>query len=159
MVLAIDPGPTISGTVLMDGFHIRHASAVESVNLFSLQFLFWSFEIETLSQIIVEGMSFQGKMAGGEVIATAMVIGKIDGYFSAKGIPVSILTRHEVLRRLQCSKDAEVRALMIERYGPPKIKEFDEGKKKIVSRPGPTANVTSHCWQALGLYEAWTRGK
>lgn len=156
MILAIDPGPLTSGVLCVGEDGTFAGSDVVNDYVFAL--------IKRNPTVIIEGMSFQGKMAGAEVLDTAFWIGRF--YECAlrwyTKTPV-VIKRREVLRLLKCENDAQVRALMIEVYGPPKIKEVvtptgKQGqplKTKILTKQGPTYGVTGHAWQALGLYHAW----
>lgn len=162
VILAIDPGPVMSGVLKVKDGWIGGEDLPNALVALEI----W----HTGYRVLIEGMSFQGKMAGQEVIDTAFWFGRFfecasrsfDNRYEGSGKP-TIIKRREVLRLLKCENDAQVRACMIDVYGPPNVKEVvvPTGKRgqplkaKTVVRQGPTHGVTGHAWQALGLYHAW----
>jgi len=154
-ILAIDPGTTKSGGVLITCEEsalrpriLAHWSDVDNDELLKLMGsnrLGYQF-------CAVEGMTFQGrKFIGNETFLACIWAGRfmqraMDMGFAKCG--TSLIMRRQVQINLLGSTlggDKHIRAAIIERYG---------GKAEAIgtkSKPGPLYGLTSHAWPALAV--------
>lgn len=147
IVLAIDPGPTVSGVVIYDHNRRRVIKSMKAAT-----------EQEALSEITfsppeyvvaVERVQSYG-ISGGSLLQTA----EIGGSFRRRALDESHdfewRYRREILKSLDVtgkgSRDALVRNRLIEIFGG--TKEIAVGKK---ATPGPLYGVSGHAWQALAV--------
>ena len=133
-ILAIDPGTTRSGYVLL-GEDIEDAGKIRNEDLLEeMQAL----DLDTL--LAVETIGCYGRPVGREVFETCIWVGRFVQAWRGRYV---LVERREVKKRLGMgkAKDGDIRRMMIEIYGPP-------GGKKT---PGPTYGVTGDAWQALAL--------
>ncbi len=102
------------------------------------------------THLAVEMIASYGMAVGREVFETCVWIGRFVESWKGEH---SLVYRREVKLELCGSpraKDANVRAALIDLYGPGKGKAV--GTKK---EPGPLYGVKSHLWAALGVGVAW----
>jgi hypothetical protein len=137
--MAIDPGPTQSGFVLIyeDGIIVPGVLPNEQIPAL----------FQSLSFLVIERMGCYGKRAiGDEVFDSAMWIGQFIRAFERENIAL-IYRRNVVLHTLGSNHggDSWIRQALIARYGG---KDKAVGKK---SAQGPLFYVKSHAWQALAL--------
>ncbi len=98
------------------------------------------------SHLIIESLACFGMPVGSEIFETAYAIGD---FRTIWGGDVTLMPRTTVKAHLCNSsraKDANVRQVLIDRFGPGK--ELAIGKK---SAPGPLFGIVSHSWSALAL--------
>jgi hypothetical protein len=148
-ILAIDPGPTQSGAVLLrvsdhnDPFIVPVVA--ENVDL--LHTLYCG----DYDCVAIEMIANYGMAVGKEVFETCVWIGR---FIQAAKVPPVRYTRQEIKLHLCGSpraKDANIRQALIDLYGP-------QGTK---AKPGPTYGVKSHAWAALAVaayhhHQRWT---
>jgi len=158
-ILAIDPGTTQSAFVVYEHLDGRVPGAIHQVmsGVMNVQMLNVLREA-TVDVLLVETVACYGQRVGREVFQTCIWIGRfIQEFVNAHPlVPVFHVYRKPVVRLLCNSvkaRDAEVRAVLIDRFGPGK--ELAVGKKKT---PGPLYNVKSDAWSALAVAVAYCEG-
>lgn len=137
VILAIDPGTTQSGWVLLA--HGRVADCGVDDNDTVLHRLHGSMA----DRLAIEMIASYGMAVGREVFQTCVWIGRFQQAWRDPEA-VRLVYRQEVKLHLCKSpraKDANIRHALIDRIGP-------QGTKKA---PGPTYGVASHAWAALGV--------
>lgn len=138
-LLAIDPGTTHSGWVLMrDGVPVE-SGVCENDEVFDLmQF--------AGRPIAIEMIASYGMAVGKEVFETCLWIGRFIQHAGPDRI--RLIYRKDVKMHLCGSpraKDANIRQALIDRWG---------GKAEAIGtakRPGPLYGVKSHAWAALAV--------
>lgn len=142
ILLAVDPGTTESGFVLMQGRRIVQ-SGVEDNHAMLKRVA--SSGAETLA---IEMIASYGMAVGKEVFQTCVWVGRFQQAWHSPD-SVKLVFRKDVKLHLCGSpraKDANIRASLIDRYGPGK--EIAVGNKK---NPGRLYGVKSHAWAALAV--------
>lgn len=146
-ILAIDPGTTESGWVILDNglpVHSGIATNDEMLEIAASQ----AGEFGTLCRVMaVEMIASYGMPVGKEVFETCVWIGRfIEAWANNAGSveAVRLIYRKDVKLHL-CgttkAKDPHIRQRLIDLLGP-------AGTKKA---PGPTHGIRSHIWPALGV--------
>jgi len=140
-ILAIDPGTTESGWCLFDG-GVLDSGVTHNEDMLSL---LMDPQPDTVA---IEYIESYGMAVGKEVFATCVWVGR---FIQAWREPdeVLLVPRRTVKMHLCQSpraKDANIRASLIDKFGPGK--EAAIGKK---SNPGPLYGVKSHVWAALAV--------
>lgn len=136
-VLAIDPGTTQSGWVLLDGGRVAAAGVSPNSDVLSM------IAGSTADMLCLEMIASYGMAVGREVFETCRWIGRFQQAWRDPEA-VKLIYRQEVKLHLCKSpkaKDANIRQALIDAIGP-------QGTKKA---PGPTYGVSSHAWAALGV--------
>ena len=121
-ILAIDPGTTESGVVIIQDYQyeqpfILRAEKIPNDDLVSKLMLFTS----PSTQVVIEGMSNQSRMFGDSSIQTCYFIGKLLHICELDELPVTIYKRHEYGRFFVTSgvlNDASLRAALETIWGP-----------------------------------------
>lgn len=138
-LLAIDPGTTHSGYVVIDDGGVQLSGVSENSEIFELIAAHGS-------SIAIEMIASYGMAVGREVFETCLWIGR---FMQAAGPDrVRLVYRKDVKLHLCGSpraKDANIRQALIDRWG---------GKAEAVGnvkKPGPLYGVKSHAWAALGV--------
>ena len=138
-LLAIDPGTTHSGYVVIDAGGVQLSGVAENGEMFELIAAHGS-------NIAIEMIASYGMAVGREVFETCLWIGR---FMQAAGPDrVRLVYRKDVKVHLCGSpraKDANIRQALIDRWG---------GKAEAVGtikKPGPLYGVKSHAWAALGV--------
>lgn len=161
-LVAIDPGCLVSAVVFWDGERIEDAWIQENgIVLSTLRRLA---ESDPGIRTYIEDMSFQGKMAGKEVLDTAKWIGRFQEASRGELIPWRKVRAHHT--GLSTAKDTQVVAVLKEKYGLPYTTEVYTpfGKKgqpltpKKRQIPGVTAPLKADLWQAFALATFITEG-
>ena len=145
-ILAIDPGPTVSGVVLYDACAGRIAWA-EVVDTDALPALVARWTDPVLpgvpATVAIEMIASYGMPVGAEVFLTCIWIGRL--MQSAQDPDAVRLVTRQQVKLAVCksprAKDANIRQALLDRIGP-------QGTKKS---PGPTYGVKSHAWAALAV--------
>ena len=145
MIYAIDPGSTESAWVLLDqGVPVDHGKGENDAVLECLHIAF-----NPASPLAIEGIASYGMAVGKEVFDTCIWIGRFWEAWAARGGNVHLIYRREV-KLFHCetsrANDANVRAALIDRYGP--------GKGKAVGTkgaPGPLYGIKGDEWSALAV--------
>lgn len=143
-LLAIDPGTTESGWVLLwDGNNVADAGVMDNVDL--RNYMPDMISAGLCDQMAIEMVASYGMAVGKEVFRTVWWAGRFaDAWLSATGnLPVEIYRQDVKLHLCKNprAKDANIRQALIDLIGP-------QGTKKA---PGPTYRVKSHAWAALGV--------
>lgn len=141
-ILAIDPGTTESGWVLLgeDGLPDDFG---KSDNRILLDMVADS----PADQFVFEMVASYGMAVGAEVFRTCVWIGR---FMEAAQVEMDSLVFRKDVKLHLCgqtrAKDANVRQALIDRFGPGKDKAI--GKK---ASPGPLYGMKADVWQALAL--------
>lgn len=143
-ILAIDPGPTRSAWVLLDGAEIKahyyeHNNAVEAL---------LKHTSDHATRVVIEMIASYGMPVGAEVFETCVWIGRFLAAAEQNRLQTERITRVQVKSAVCHSTratDANVRQAMIDRFGKP-------GTKK---KPGQTYGFAGDQWAALAVGVAW----
>lgn len=142
-ILAIDPGTTVSGWVLWDGFRVLHKGIDPNENM--LGFL----PLSCPYDCVIEQMSCYGARVGRETFEAIHWSGRIyEAWLRSFGKPPSRIERREVKKHLcgsATANDAAIWAVLVDRFGAP-------GTAKA---PGILYKVSSHQRAALALAVTW----
>jgi hypothetical protein len=145
-VLAIDPGNDESAWCeTHDGIPVRAAKGPNHELLALLR----AIEPLGVDLVAVEGVASYGMAVGREVFETCYMIGRCIEACANRGVPYRIVYRRQVkLHLCESAKanDANIRAALIDRFGP--------GKEKAVGRkasPGPLFGLKGDEWSALAI--------
>ncbi len=152
MIIAIDPGPTQSAVVhLNGGLPIQRAQMDNRALIDHLRLEHGE------DAVAIEMIACYGMPVGAEVFSTCVWIGRfIETIIAAANVPVHLLTRSSVkLHHCQSPRanDATVRQALIDRYGP--------GKEKAIGLkgcPGPLYGFKEDLWAALAVACAFHDG-
>lgn len=148
VVLAIDPGPELSGWVLYRPAAKRLLAHDITCNT-HLRGRIRSGDIAA-DVLVLERVSSLGMPVGEDVFLTCFEIGKFEEAFDG---PCELIKRPDVKLTL-CghvrAKDSNVRQVLIDRFGPGKERAI--GRKKC---PGPLFGVRRDEWAALALAIAY----
>lgn len=138
-LLAIDPGTTHSGWVIMRDGQVWNSGVFTNDEVLEMIQV-------TPVPIAIEMIASYGMAVGKEVFETCVWIGR---FMQAAGADrVRLVYRKDVKLHLCGSpraKDANIRQALIDRWG---------GKAEAVGtvkKPGPLYGVRSHAWAALGV--------
>lgn len=141
MILAIDPGTTESGYVVMADSGIDSSGVLPNPEM--LDFIKWRDMCGYEDRLAIEMIASYGMAVGAEVFQTCVWIGRFKQAFRDPDA-VELVYRKDVKMHLCGSpraKDANIRQSLIDKLGAP-------GTKK---NPGPTYGVKSHAWAALAV--------
>ena len=159
-ILAIDPGPKVSGWVLVDkdtlevlasGSATPTADVIKIVD--DLFFIGDNGETHFFDYLACEMIASYGMAVGAEVFETCVQIGRIcRTWEQSTGKNVILVKRQEAKMHLCHSpkaKDANVMQAVKDKLG-------EVGTKK---NPGPLYGISKHAWAALavGIYAAETQ--
>lgn len=139
-ILAIDPGPTESGVVMLNDGAIEIFG--KELNRVVRNFIrVYSPEYK----VVIEMIASYGMSVGESVFRTCVEIGRFtEAYHETCGLMPLYLTRKEVGLHI-CNhpraNDSTIRTALIDRYGPP-------GTKK---NPGITYGFSKDMWAALAV--------
>ena len=159
-IIAIDPGTEQSAIVKINRSigdeppEVLSAAILpnEDVDSSGLGFGVWRDD----DLIAVEMIASYGMAVGAEVFQTCVWIGQFKAIWEARGgAKVNLLFRRDVKLELCGSpraKDANIRAALIDLYGPGKERAI--GLKKT---PGPLYGFKADLWQALGVAVTFDR--
>lgn len=139
-VFGIDPGPEKSGWILWDALRHRTVCCGHDENSDLLQIM--SQWYDSRCHFACEKVVSYGMPVGADVFDTCYWIGRFWQLVSRRDfhlIPNAVVRQY--LCRSHKAKDANVRAALIERYGPVGTK----------SNPGPFYGVAGHIWSAAGV--------
>lgn len=143
-ILAIDPGNEESAWCEFDAGQPKQSDKVQnSEMLFRLR----SLRIDRL--LCIEMIASYGMAVGKEVFETCLWIGRFQEAWESRGGTVRLVYRREVklyLCESARANDANIRAALIDRYGPGKDKAI--GKK---ATPGPLYGIKGDEWSALAV--------
>ena len=154
MILAIDPGTTESGCVILDGKDIFECGVMDNhyvLDLINSIPVITDTDFNKI-EICCEMVASYGMAVGKTVFETCVWIGRFEQASIECGFSFEKVYRGEVkdyLCKSRRAKDANIRQAIIDMYEPtgggktPQI-----GTKK---EPGPLYGVKSHVWAALGV--------
>jgi hypothetical protein len=137
-VFAIDPGPTVSGWVILERGAVVQSGVDDNHEL-----LVWVRHGQHADVLAIEMIAGMGMTVGQTVFDTVRWVGRFQQAW-ADPDAVRLIFRRQVKTELcgnQQAKDSNVRQALIDRLGP-------QGTKRA---PGPTYGVRSHAWAALGV--------
>lgn len=142
-ILAIDPGTTESGWVLLDDGQVYDSGVMSNADILDHV----RHAPDNGQKLAIEMIASYGMAVGREVFETCVMIGRlIEAWHSPDD--VRLVYRRDV-KLLLCgsprAKDANIRVALIDMFG---------GKDKAVGKkaaPGPLYGVKSHAWAALGV--------
>ena len=145
-ILGIDPGTAQSAYCLIDGGRPLDWDILPNAQLADK---IASMESAFVDVLAIEWVSFYGKEihAGSETFDTCRWVGHFERAWNDRGTSI-LIPRRQVKSELcgtQKAGDAEVRAILIDRYG---------GKERAIGRkatPGPLYGIASHVWSALAV--------
>ena len=147
-ILAIDPGPIISGYVEYDCVEQKPIASGLMPNPKLRKLL----KKSKYPAMVYEKLQGMGMMPSKETFTTCEEVGRMIECFRGEVIPI---TRHQV-KLLICgtmrAKDANIRAAIIDMYGDGKAEAIGNKKSQ-----GPLYGIKSHAWQALALVKALER--
>ena len=138
-ILAIDPGTTESGWVILRDGRVEKCGVSGNVELLSDLSVLGA-HVETLA---IEMIASYGMPVGREVFETCVWIGRIKQAWHDPAA-VQLVYRADVKMHLcgsRKARDANIRQALIDLLGP-------QGTKKA---PGQTYGVKSHAWAALAV--------
>lgn len=141
IVLAIDPGTTASGWVLLQGDIVVDCGIDDNDEVLRRIG-------DAGGWVVIERIEPRyGLRMGWETIAACEWVGRFTE--AARPRPVALLNRSDILRHLgippKASADSGVRAAMLDRWG----------GAAAARKGGPLARVSKHAWSALGVAVAW----
>lgn len=143
MLLAIDPGTTKSGWVVMDGYKpMGHGIHDNETIIEAIHSGRWN-----ITQAVIEKISYQGMNVGQSTFDTCEWVGRFHEALAMKGIRPFYVKRRDVQINL-CGTvkagDANVKGALVARFAP------DDGPhgKGTKSKPGWFHGFASHKWQA-----------
>lgn len=148
MILAIDPGSTESGYVLMFADDYRPDVIGKKKNEDILDFLFGPFGKKVVIEMVAHYGT--GMPAGKTVFDTAVWIGRFYQHFTALGLSVELMMRGEVKMNLcgtMRAKDSNVIQALADRFAPGQ-KNYGKGTKK---NKGWFYGFSADIWQAYAL--------
>ncbi|WP_197497489.1 hypothetical protein [Cupriavidus sp. D384] len=138
-ILAIDPGTTESGWVLLDRDIVVMSGVMPNADVVSML----AVGSKGPYTLAIEMIASYGMAVGREVFETCVWIGRFKQAWHSPEA-VRLVYRRDVKLHLCGSpraKDANIRQALLDLIGP-------QGTKK---QPGPTYGVKSHAWAALGV--------
>lgn len=171
-VLAIDPGPLYSAFVEFDGEQVTGYGHTPNDMVFEVLDL----DPHSSRRLACEFIQNMGMAAGKELFETAFWVGRfVERWMRHPRGGYKLVYRTEVKMHLCGStkaRDPNVRQALIDRYGGDSV--AIGGKRCIVCKgkgwvgrgrptcdecsgsgyetmPGPLANISGHCWQALAV--------
>lgn len=151
-VLGVDPGPSQTAYVLLDD-----PCVVEFATLDNLLFKGQLRRLWSLSDhMAIEMIASYGMAVGREIFETCMWIGRYVELWDFLGAGSTFVYRADVKMHLcknNSAKDANIRAALIDRFGPGKDKAI--GLKKT---PGPLFGISGDEWAALGVAVTYSDG-
>jgi hypothetical protein len=145
-ILAIDPGPELSASVVLIGGLPSHAQKGPNTDL--LIHLRHKDPDPTAPIMAIEMIASYGMAVGKEVFETCMWIGRfIEAWDSARGLYRLVYRRDVKLFLCQSVRatDSNIRAALMDRYG---------GKAKAIgskANPGPLYSLKKDMWSALAV--------
>jgi len=138
-ILAIDPGTTESGFVVLDEGRVTDSGFVPNPVLRTM--LMGRLSFLEATTIAIEMIASYGMPVGKETFETCLWIGR---FIERSRVEPVLVYRKDVKVHL-CgtvkAKDGNIRQALVDKYGP-------QGTKKA---PGPTYGISGHLWAALAV--------
>ena len=158
-IAAIDPGTEQSAMVIVQCEDLHHTlPRVDVGRIVGNQEVLDSIYTGYCAahECVIEMISCYGQRVGREVFETCVWIGRFaEAWRNVHGTDPAMMVRRDVKMELcntNRAKDADVRAALIDLYGPGKDKAV--GLKKT---PGPLYGVKKDMWAALGVAVTYAR--
>lgn len=146
-VIAIDPGNELSAWARLHEGLPDSAGKLPNDELLKVVRSEWL--PETVDLLAIEMIASYGMPVGREVFETCLWIGRFLEAWNARGGKVALVYRRDV-KLFHCESvratDANIRAAIIDRFGPGKAKAI--GTKKV---PGPLYGWKGDEWSALAV--------
>ena len=149
MILAIDPGNTHSGVVMMNEHTFEIMFAQKLLNEFIETTIDREFEGYKYD-VVIEQIASYGMPVGREVFDTVQWCGRFMEIFTRKGCTVNFIPRKTVKLNLTQSpraKDSNITQALVDRFAPGQ-KNHGKGTKK---EPGWFYGFSADIWQAYAL--------
>lgn len=155
-VLAIDPGTTESGWVVIDkDKNVLHSGVWDNQDLMKLFDTYVNYRPFNYQHVAIEMIASYGMPVGAEVFETCVWIGR---FIQAQNDLITPLEKVKKVYRKDVkmflcgtprAKDANVRQALIDLY--PATGGGKVGQIGTKSQPGPLYGLNSHIWPALGV--------
>lgn len=140
IILAIDPGPQVSSSVIYD----TQNGSIDANTEDNKQLLAYLRRSKLEQTVVIEQVASYGMAVGEDVFETVYWSGQFAEAFQARSRTVERIKRHAVKQHV-ChdtrAKDSNIRQALIDRFGA-------QGTKK---QPGKTYGLKGGEWQALAL--------
>ena len=148
MILAIAPGTTQSGWVLIDAGRVMRSGVLPNGDMLNIIMSYWR---QTDVRLAIEMVASYGMAVGKEVFETVRWIGRFQQAWHDPEA-VRLVYRQEVKLHL-CgtlkAKDSNIRQALIDRY--PRTGGGATPQIGTKLTPGPLYGMSSHAWPALGV--------
>ena len=150
-LLCVDPGPKVSGAVIVDTEDMRLIEGFTEIGNEELMTIVY---YGPYGHLTIEMISSYGMPVGREVFETVMFIGRM--WEARRDDPKSLIYRKDIKLALCNSvraKDSNIRRVILDQY--PATGGGKTPQIGIKSKPGPLFGVAKHAWAALALGFAW----
>lgn len=151
MLLSIDPGPTHSAWMVLDGG--EPSVWGKDLNNEVLRWMRHEFKpFASCEHLAIERVESFGMAVGAEVFSTCEWTGRFIEAVDSRGWNWTAVTRKEVKMHLCHSmraKDTNIRAALIDKFG---------GKDAAIGRKaskGPLYGISGDCWSCLAIGNVW----
>lgn len=155
IIIAIDPGPTTSGVVLLEDLRVMQAGS--EITTDDMLLMLETFGVE---HVVIEWLTSYGTAVGASVLDTARVVGWYEHAARLRGLPVHLITRPEVASSLvgrRQATHAQIHEACRQTYRDAGLAAGGGTNpvKGTKARPGPLHAVRGHAWSALAVGLAW----
>lgn len=149
-VLAIDPGNEESAYVLLEGSVVHKKGKILNREMLEVVAFYARGADLEADACAIEMVASFGMPVGAEIFETCVWVGRfVELWSSLRGHEPTRIVRLRVKQHLchdSRAKDGNIRAALIDRFGPGKDKAI--GKK---ANPGPLFGVSADVWSALAV--------
>jgi len=158
IIIGIDPGPTTSGQVVVDGSVFPPDILESNGETLDKDLVCTKHDAQV---VVSEWLVSYATAVGFSVLDTARLVGRIEERADSKSMEFYKLTRPEVgleITGSNRSKKGQVNEAVRELYRKHRPETLGGGKKPAVGTkkfPGPLYIVKSHAWDALAVVIAW----
>jgi hypothetical protein len=141
-IMAIDPGPEVSGVVWLSPERKIIAAEIKD-NKEIVRTLRDAYTVYPHHHLAIEMITSYGMPVGAEVFETCTWIGRFEEAYNDACLTARYFRKDIKLHLCGTNraKDGNVRQALIDLLGPPGVKKA----------PGPTYGIKSHTWAALAL--------
>ena len=153
-VMAIDPGPELSGVVIHNG--TTHCAFGIWDNLSILDLIEMPEKYGKFDRVIIEEIAGYGMPVGKNVFMTVFWSGRFYDRAKTAGIPIDLIPRKQVKMHLcgnTTAKDKNIIIAIVDRVDP--YREFGNYGKGTKNNPGPFYGFSKDVWQAYALLLTW----
>jgi hypothetical protein len=158
-LLAIDPGTTESGFVVLDT-DTKKVLDFGKINNENMRGKVAGASAQSIGHMVIEQIKSYGNAMGDSTIETCVWIGRfIECWYDVKYTLIPRKTVCGVICRNAKAKDSNIRRAVLDRYleiTPPS--ELGGGNEPVIgvkSKPGPLFGVSADVFSALALALAW----